>query len=75
MLAKFAEHHELKHRFAVATDNTLSEYYGVSGIPHMVVIDRQGIVRLMRVGTSEENTKAIDEMLARLIEEKPAAAK
>lgn len=75
MLLKFAEHHELKHRFAITTDDKLSEYYGVSGIPHVVLIDRQGIVRLMRVGTSDENTKAIDAMLAKLIAEKPAAGK
>jgi hypothetical protein len=71
MLVKFAEQHELKHRFAVTADDALSDYYAVSGIPHVVLIDRQGIVRLMRVGTSEENTKAIDEMLAKLIAEKP----
>ena len=32
MLTKFAEHHQLKHRFAIQSDDTLGEYYKVSGI-------------------------------------------
>src|SRR5262249_16210105 len=53
MLVKFAESHNLKHRFAIAADDSLSEYYGVSGIPHVVVIDQQGKIRLMRVGSGD----------------------
>jgi thiol-disulfide isomerase/thioredoxin len=67
MLKKFAAHHNLKHRFGIQKDNALSEYYGVTGIPHVVVIDQQGKVRMMRVGSGEANAKAIDELLAQLL--------
>lgn len=68
MLEKFAAHHELKHRFAVqAKDSTLSEYYKVSGIPHVVVIDQEGKIRMIRVGSGEANAKAIGGLLEELL--------
>ena len=70
MLVKFAESYGLKHRFGVQPDNAISEYYGVTGIPHVVVIDQQGKVRLMKVGSGEENAKAIAAMLEKLLGEK-----
>jgi thiol-disulfide isomerase/thioredoxin len=73
MLLKFAESHGLKHRLAIPTGDRLSEYYGVSGIPHVVVIDRQGVIRLMRVGSGEENAKDVGDMIEKLIADKPAS--
>jgi thiol-disulfide isomerase/thioredoxin len=70
MMVKFAESYGLKHRFAIQGDKDVSDYYGVTGIPHVVVIDQQGKIRLMRVGSGEENAKAIGEMLAKLLGDK-----
>ena len=69
MLEKFAQYYHLKHRFAVnERDNReLSEYYGVSGIPHVVVIDQQGKVRLIRVGSGKQNAEDISKLLAELL--------
>lgn len=72
MLAKFAAAHHLKHRLAIQADDSLSEYYGVTGIPHVVVIDQQGIVRMMKVGSGEAKAKAIEGLIAELLK-KPAA--
>lgn len=71
MLERFAEQHELKHRFAVQGEgSTLAEYYAVSGIPHVVVIDQEGKIRLIRVGSGSANAKAIGAMLDELLAEK-----
>ncbi|MBI2480005.1 MAG: TlpA family protein disulfide reductase [Planctomycetia bacterium] len=70
MLKKFAAHHQLKHRFALEANRAMSEYYGVSAIPHVVVIDRAGKVQLNKVGSGEadaKSTKAISEMLEKLL--------
>ena len=67
MLVKFAESYGLKHRFGIQPDSTLADYYGVTGIPHVVVIDQQGKIRLMKVGSGEENAQAIGEMLDKLL--------
>jgi thiol-disulfide isomerase/thioredoxin len=70
MLRKFAEHHNLHHRFGLQKENTLSEYYGVTGIPHVVVIDQSGKIRLIRVGSGEANAKAVSDLLRELLEDK-----
>jgi thiol-disulfide isomerase/thioredoxin len=67
MLTKFAEEHDLKHRFAIQKGSELSDYYAVSGIPHVVLIDQEGKVRMVKVGSGPQNAKAISELLAELL--------
>lgn len=67
MLEKFAASYELKHRFAVQDGNDLSKYYGVTGIPHAVVIDQKGKIRMIRVGSGEKNATAIENLLEELL--------
>ncbi len=67
MLTKFAEHHNLHHRFAIQKGRAMSEYYAVSGIPHVVLIDREGKIQLLRVGSGEKNAKDVAEMIEKLI--------
>src|SRR5262245_47480924 len=74
MLVHFAESHDLKHRFAIESQRSLSDYYGVSGIPHVVVIDQEGKIRLMKVGSGEANAKDIAELLEQLLGQKAAGS-
>jgi thiol-disulfide isomerase/thioredoxin len=67
MLEKFAEEHDLQHRFAIQEGNELSEYYAVGGIPHVVVIDQEGKIRMVRVGSGTQNANDISELLAELL--------
>ena len=67
MLEKFADEYELQHRFGVSENRELSEYYGVTGIPHVVLIDREGKIRLIRVGSGEQNAKEVEEMIQKLL--------
>ncbi|MCA9071111.1 MAG: TlpA family protein disulfide reductase, partial [Planctomycetaceae bacterium] len=69
MLVQFAKHHKLTHRFALESDRKLTNHYGASAIPEAVLIDRQGKVRLIKVGSGEANATAIEEMIEKLIEE------
>jgi thiol-disulfide isomerase/thioredoxin len=73
MLVKFAEMHSLKHRFAIQDGRSMSEYYGVTGIPEAVVIDQQGKVQLVRVGSGDANAKDIDDLLKKLLSDKPTS--
>ena len=68
-----AERHKLKHVFALQKNRDISNYYGVTGIPQVVVIDRQGKVRLIRVGSGEKNAHDVVTMIKKLIAEKGAA--
>jgi thiol-disulfide isomerase/thioredoxin len=67
MLAKFAENKNLHHRLGIQKDRSMSDHYAVSGIPHFVVIDREGKIRLFRIGGGSQNTQAIEEMIQKLI--------
>ncbi|MGD9648048.1 MAG: redoxin domain-containing protein [Pirellulales bacterium] len=68
-LVKFAEHHQLKHRLAYMPEGaTLSERYGVSGIPQMVLIDRTGKVRMIRVGSGEANARDLETLIEELLD-------
>jgi thiol-disulfide isomerase/thioredoxin len=67
MLVKFAESHKLKHRFAIQESTELTDFYSVRGIPQIVVIDQQNKVQLIKVGSGEENAKAVSELLEKLL--------
>jgi thiol-disulfide isomerase/thioredoxin len=65
---QFAKHYQLPYPIAYVTGRDLPEFYGVTAIPHYVVIDRNGKVRLCRVGAGPQDTadvaQAIEECLA-----------
>jgi thiol-disulfide isomerase/thioredoxin len=69
MLGKFAEKHKLTHPFAISEDGELAKFYAVTGIPHVVLIDRAGKIRLVKVGAGEENAKEIGAMIEKLLAE------
>ncbi len=73
-LMKFARHHQLKYRIAVTHNSNFKRAYGVTAIPQFVLIDRSGIVRLIRVGSGPPNEHDLDEKLTELFRE-PAAVR
>ena len=73
MLGHFAKHHKLKHVFGVQKDRATSDYYGVTGIPQVVLIDRKGKVRLIRVGSGEKNAHDVEAILEKLLGTRTAA--
>ena len=68
-LEKFAAHHELKHVFAVTDGNELHQFFGVAGIPQVVLLDREGRVRMIRVGNSPNHERELTEMIEQLLQE------
>jgi len=69
-LARFAKHHKLQHRMAVFTETSLMEHYVVKAIPQIVVIDRQGVVRLIRTGSGEKQAQEVEAMIKQCLSEK-----
>jgi serine/threonine-protein kinase len=67
MLVKFAAGHKLTHRLGIQKEHALSKYYGVTGIPQVVVIDRDGVIRLIKVGSGEAGAREIGELLETLL--------
>jgi thiol-disulfide isomerase/thioredoxin len=74
MLVKFATQHKLTHRFGIQKGGSFSKAYGVTGIPQVVIIDRDGVIRLIKVGSGEANARAIGNLLETLLEPGKTAA-
>lgn len=71
MLEKFVKHHKLKHRIIALQredHQDLVRFYQVHGIPQLVLIDRDGVIRLIKVGANEASVKAIEAELKRLLD-------
>ena len=73
-MVHFIKHHELRHPVAYVTDRQLQEFYVVNGIPHAVLIDRQGKVRLFRIGSGDANAADIEKAIKECLEESPPEA-
>jgi len=73
MLKDFAAHHKLSHRLMVVPQEEwkrASAEYKLRGIPHAVVIDREGIIRMVRVGSGPANAEALHEEIKKLLAQK-----
>jgi thiol-disulfide isomerase/thioredoxin len=70
---RFLGFHKLKHHVAVIDNEDFDRSYLVEGIPQAVLIDRQGKVRLIRVGSGKKNARDLEQMIESLLSE-PATA-
>ena len=73
LLKDFAAHHKLEHRLMTLPAEDVQKTfkaYNVSGIPHVAVIDRKGKIQMVKVGSGEENAKAIEAKIKELLAEK-----
>lgn len=74
-LVKFAQHHKLKHRFAVMPEKSeFSKSYNVQGIPQVVLIDRAGKVRMIRVGSGSRNAHDLEDAIKKALDAPAPAA-
>lgn len=68
MLATFREHHKLHHSFFVTPEkSTYNKSFYVSGIPQAVLLDKEGKIQMIRVGSTEENAKALEAKIEELL--------
>jgi thiol-disulfide isomerase/thioredoxin len=72
MIKSFAGYHKLTHRLLAVTQQNwqkASKDYLIRGIPEAVLIDRKGIVRMVRVGSGEANASALHDEIKKLLAE------
>jgi thiol-disulfide isomerase/thioredoxin len=72
-LRDFKKRFHIPYGFAVADSSENDQNYAVSSIPTSFLIDRRGVVRLISVGSSDEEAAMLNKMIKKLIEE-PAQA-
>lgn len=72
MLERFRESYKLDHGFVVTpTDSDYSSKFQVSGIPQAVLVDKEGKIRMIRVGSGEANAKALEAEIEALLSGQP----
>ena len=70
MLGKFLAHHKLEHPTIVTPKtSTMQAEFGVTGIPHVVLIDRKGNVQMVKVGSGPQNAIALEAKIKELLAE------
>jgi thiol-disulfide isomerase/thioredoxin len=70
-MEQFAAHHKLLHPIAFMPNNELQKHYVVTGIPHVVLIDRAGKVRMHRIGSGERNAADLEQAIKECLAEEP----
>ena len=71
-IMSFLEHYKLEHPvFVTPKESDMQSDYGVRGIPHAVLIDREGVVQLIQVGAGKEAADAIHAKIKELVDAKP----
>ncbi len=73
LLKDFAAHHKIDYTIlALPLQDALKVFdtYAVNGVPQFVLIDRQGIVRQIRVGDTAAAISALDSEIKKLLEQK-----
>lgn len=67
-VARFLQSMDMQHpTIFTPQDSTLQTEYGVTGIPHAVLVDREGNVQMVKVGSGQENADALHEKIKELI--------
>ncbi len=68
-LASFLKHHQLEHPVLVNPEHSeMGSEFGVRGIPHVVLVDREGIVQLVKTGAGEAAAAEIHAKIKELVE-------
>lgn len=68
MLEKFRESYGLHHGFLVTSkEEDYGKSFMVSGIPQAVLVDKEGKIQMIRVGSGEQNAKDLEKKIEELL--------
>lgn len=71
MLQRFLEKHRADFPVAIEQADELSGAFRVRALPQVVLLDRNGVIRLIRNGNSTDDAKVVQERIEQLILEEP----
>ncbi len=68
MLEEFRKAHELEHGFLVTPEGSdYGKKFGVTGIPQAILVDQEGNIQLIKVGSAEENAEEMEAKIKSLL--------
>lgn len=72
MLRDFARHHHLEHPLLVLDDahwRRVARDYGVEAFPTLVLIDKKGIINMVKVGSQPDHLEALEQAIRQLLDQ------
>lgn len=69
VLGEFKQKHKLPYAIAVVGPNEWNMKYGIRGIPATVLLDRNGVVRYIGIGSGAEEASNLEEMIEKVLKE------
>ena len=73
-LGDFKQKHKLPYPIAVAEFVEDTMKYGINAYPTTVLLDRNGVVRYIGIGSGQEESENLEEMIKKLLKEQPNLA-
>ena len=73
-LGEFKEKHKLLYPFAVAEQGEDTMKYGIGAYPTTVLLDRNGVVRYIGIGSGAEESENLEDMIKKLLREETKVA-
>ncbi len=68
MLEEFRKAHKLEHGFVVTPKQSdYNSKFGVTGIPQAVLVDQNGVIQLIKVGSGEKNAEDLEAKIKSLL--------
>ncbi|MEP6902959.1 MAG: TlpA disulfide reductase family protein [Actinomycetota bacterium] len=73
-LGEFKEKYKMPYAIAVAEPTEDLMKYGISAYPTTILLDRNGVVRYIGIGSGAEESQNLEEMIKKLLKEDPKLA-
>lgn len=74
-LREFKRKHKLPYGLAVAVRGEDASKYGIAAYPTTVLLDRNGVVRYIGIGSGEEESENLEDTIKKIIKEETRIAK
>jgi thiol-disulfide isomerase/thioredoxin len=68
-LRDFKQKHKLPYGFAIASLGEASSKYGIAAYPSTVLLDRNGVVRYIGIGSGIEESENLEDMIKKVLKE------
>jgi len=68
-LRDFKQKHKLPYGFAIASVGEAASKYGIAAYPSTVLLDRNGVVRYIGIGSGIEESENLEDMIKRVLKE------
>ncbi len=72
-LREFREKYKLPYGFAIADPAEASSKYGINVYPTTILLDRNGVVRYIGIGSDREESENLEEMIVKVLKENTTA--